>query len=249
MLVGSRVPPEVTPCRRATRRCCLAVDGYVRVSKVGGRAGRRFISPTLQREQIHAWANMRGARVLEVFEARRVRRASERPLLQASNSARRGRRFTGRRGRGLGPLRALAGRQPGADRSHPGRRRDVRRGPLNGSISLPTPAVLCCASCSRLPSTSLDRVRSNWDAARAHAIAARRHLGPTPPTGYRRLKSGRPRPGPASPVVSELFARRADGESITRLCRVMEERGVRTPYGTRAGATRACGACSPTAST
>jgi hypothetical protein len=46
----------------------LAVDGYVRVSRVGGRASKRFISPALQREQIHAWARPRGVHVLEVFE-------------------------------------------------------------------------------------------------------------------------------------------------------------------------------------
>ena len=34
--------------------------------------------------------------------------------------------------------------------------------------------------------------------------------------------------------MSELFARRADGESITRLCRFMEQRGVMTPYGNAA---------------
>ena len=44
----------------------LAVDGYIRVSKVGGRASKRLISPALQREQIHAWARARGVRVLEV---------------------------------------------------------------------------------------------------------------------------------------------------------------------------------------
>jgi hypothetical protein len=81
----------------------------------------------------------------------------------------------------------------------------------------------------------LDRIRSNWDAARAHAIARGVHLAPKPPTGYRRLESGRLRPDPASgPVMSELFARRADGESITRLCRFIEQRGVMTPYGNSA---------------
>ena len=33
----------------ATRR---AMDGYVRVSKVGGREGETFISPQVQRERI-----------------------------------------------------------------------------------------------------------------------------------------------------------------------------------------------------
>ncbi len=39
------------------------MDGYVRVSRVAGRAGDSFISPTVQREQIEGWAKMRGVHV------------------------------------------------------------------------------------------------------------------------------------------------------------------------------------------
>jgi len=46
----------------------LSVDGYVRVSSVGGRKGERFISPSVQRELIEGWANGRGARVLRIIE-------------------------------------------------------------------------------------------------------------------------------------------------------------------------------------
>jgi hypothetical protein len=46
----------------------VVVDGYVRVSKVRGRSGDRFMSPTLQREQIFGWAGSHGARVADVFE-------------------------------------------------------------------------------------------------------------------------------------------------------------------------------------
>src|SRR4051794_4639665 len=44
----------------------LRVDGYVRVSMVGKRKGERFISPKVQREEIEAWAQRRGAQVLGV---------------------------------------------------------------------------------------------------------------------------------------------------------------------------------------
>jgi hypothetical protein len=46
----------------------LMVDGYVRVSRVGYRSGERFISPSVQKEQIAAWAQARPATVLEVWE-------------------------------------------------------------------------------------------------------------------------------------------------------------------------------------
>ncbi|MCW3027621.1 MAG: recombinase family protein, partial [Solirubrobacterales bacterium] len=39
----------------------LRLDAYVRVSKVAGRSGESFISPTVQRERIEAWAGLHGA--------------------------------------------------------------------------------------------------------------------------------------------------------------------------------------------
>jgi DNA invertase Pin-like site-specific DNA recombinase len=50
------------------RASSLMVDGYVRVSRVGYRGGERFISPSVQKEQIAAWAQARPATVLEVWE-------------------------------------------------------------------------------------------------------------------------------------------------------------------------------------
>src|SRR4051794_38606759 len=44
------------------------MDGYVRVSRVGLRQGERFISPSVQRDQITGWAALNGAVVLNVFE-------------------------------------------------------------------------------------------------------------------------------------------------------------------------------------
>jgi DNA invertase Pin-like site-specific DNA recombinase len=39
------------------------MDGYVRVSRVAGRAGDNFISPAVQREQIEGWAKLRGVTI------------------------------------------------------------------------------------------------------------------------------------------------------------------------------------------
>jgi hypothetical protein len=46
----------------------MVVDGYVRVSRVAGRGGERFISPSVQRDQIERWALAHGYAVGEVFE-------------------------------------------------------------------------------------------------------------------------------------------------------------------------------------
>lgn len=44
------------------------MDGYVRVSVVGGRQGERFQSPAAQREAIQRWADYKGIRIGEWFE-------------------------------------------------------------------------------------------------------------------------------------------------------------------------------------
>ena len=43
-------------------------DGYVRVSKVGGRSGESFISPDEQRAAIEAWARSTGSKIIEWHE-------------------------------------------------------------------------------------------------------------------------------------------------------------------------------------
>jgi DNA invertase Pin-like site-specific DNA recombinase len=50
------------------RPAALQVDGYIRVSRVGYRGGERFISPSVQRDQIVGWAAGRGAHLLEIWE-------------------------------------------------------------------------------------------------------------------------------------------------------------------------------------
>jgi hypothetical protein len=44
------------------------MDGYVRVSHVGLRHGPSFISPTVQREKIQAWADLRGVHLGSIYE-------------------------------------------------------------------------------------------------------------------------------------------------------------------------------------
>ena len=44
------------------------LDGYVRVSRVGGREGDSFISPRVQRQKIEAWAKLHDVVLGEVIE-------------------------------------------------------------------------------------------------------------------------------------------------------------------------------------
>lgn len=41
----------------------MQLDGYIRVSRVGGRSGESFISPEVQREQIERFAALRGVQI------------------------------------------------------------------------------------------------------------------------------------------------------------------------------------------
>jgi len=158
----------------------LAVDGYVRVSKVGGRASRRFISPALQREQIHAWANLQGARVLEVFEELDESGArADRPLLQEAIRRVEAGVSQGvvvavldRFGRSLVDSLALIDRIQVAGGTFAA---------VQNGLDLTTDTGrLVLRIMLSLAEYELDRVRSNWDAARAHAIARGVHLDPSP---------------------------------------------------------------------
>jgi len=44
------------------------VDGYIRVSRRGGREGESFIAPEVQRKKIEAWAEMHDLEVVRWWE-------------------------------------------------------------------------------------------------------------------------------------------------------------------------------------
>jgi DNA invertase Pin-like site-specific DNA recombinase len=210
----------------------LVLDGYVRVSRVNRRQGERFISPAVQRERIETWAHGRGAVLLEVFEeldesgARR-----DRPRLQAAVE----RIETGisgglvvskidRFGRSLLDGLAIIERIEAAGGTFCSIQDGLDLGTDSGRLVLRI--MLSVAE------WEMDRMRASWDIARAKAIARGVYLGRTAPVGYRRLRSGRLRPDPATaPVISELFARRAAGESVPQLRRFLDACGVRTALG------------------
>jgi DNA invertase Pin-like site-specific DNA recombinase len=126
----------------------VVVDGYVRVSQVRGREGERFMSPTLQREQIFGWAASHAVQIGELFEeldqsgARRNRPQLERALrrIEAGESGGLVVATTDRFGRsalhGLLAIERIRARPE--ERSW--------RSP-RGSTSAPTRAAWSCGSC------------------------------------------------------------------------------------------------------
>ena len=210
----------------------MVLDGYIRVSQVGGRTGESFISPAVQREQIEGWARSRTVvlgQVFEEFDQSGARR--DRPLLARAIERVEAGESHGivvakldRFGRSLVDgltaierIRAAGGTfvsvQDGLDL-------DTDTGKLVLRVML------------SMAEWELDRVRGEWNGARERAIARGMHLGPCPPTGYVRDRRGRLRPDAvAGPAMTEVFRRRAAGASISELCRFLEARGVVTPYG------------------
>jgi DNA invertase Pin-like site-specific DNA recombinase len=64
------------------------MDGYIRVSRVGGRGGESFISPEVQRQRIAAWADANGVEIVQWWEELDVSGAKrERPMFQQALGA------------------------------------------------------------------------------------------------------------------------------------------------------------------
>jgi DNA invertase Pin-like site-specific DNA recombinase len=210
----------------------LAVDGYVRVSRVGGRKGERFISPAVQREMIEGWAVMRGARLLEVFEELDESGGrADRPQLEMAL----GRVESGisqgivvakvdRFGRSL--LSGLAAIE----------RIKVAGGTFvsvqDGLDTSTDSGRLVLRILLSLGEWESERIAAAWEQAHARAIARGTYVAPRAPVGYRRTRSGRLRPdGKTAAIVAEPFRRRAAGEPAGAIGDWMEAQGVRTGRG------------------
>lgn len=79
----------------------------------------------------------------------------------------------------------------------------------------------------------LNRSRENWNTARADAIRRGNHVGAHAPFGYRkRPKTGQLEPDPVTaPVVTEIFQRRAAGESVGNIWKWCRREAVRMQFG------------------
>jgi DNA invertase Pin-like site-specific DNA recombinase len=211
----------------------VLLDGYVRVSQVGGRHGESFISPALQREQIQGWAKLHGALIGEVFEELdQSGGRKDRPLyLRAIERVEQGESEgvvvakLDRWGRSLVDGLAAIERIRAAG----GAFVSVQDG---FDLSTDTGKLVLRLMLS-MAEWELDRVRSAWSAARARAVANGRHISAWVPAGYQRSSDGRLRADPiAGPLIGELFQRRAAGNSARVLCGLLEDRGVVSAHGT-----------------
>ena len=219
----------------------LRLDGYIRVSKVKGREGASYISPDQQRDQIERWAQLRGVEILnwETDEDqtggklarpgldRILERIQSRPPQTGGIAVARLDRFSRA---GVADALKVCGEiiEAGGQISAI----DLGIDPTTPTGEFTMTLFLALAR------MEWRRIKDNWHDSRGRAATRGVHMGPTP-YGYVRNgdrgRDGRLLPGqnpplqvdPTSgPVITEVFERRANGETWISIWRDLHARGV-----------------------
>jgi DNA invertase Pin-like site-specific DNA recombinase len=220
----------------------LSVDGYVRVSQVGGRRGERFISPDVQRDVIERWAAMRGAQILDVFdELDESGGRGDRPVLETV------------------PRRVESGISDGIvvakvdrfGRSLISGLAAIERIKVAGGTFVSVQDGLDTSTESgrlvlrillSLGEWESERIGAAWEQAHARAVARGVYNGRGAPLGYRKTRAGRLSPDPRTAgLVAQAFRRRADGDSGAAIGRWLEAQGARTRDGNTGWTTNSVG--------
>jgi DNA invertase Pin-like site-specific DNA recombinase len=215
--------------RSRTPRTAKRVDGYVRVSRVGGRDGDSFISPSVQREAIEEWTARQGFRLLEVFEELDESGSRpDRPLLEQAIA-----RIESGGSSGLVVWRVDRFGRSLAD----GVRTIERIRAAGGTFFSVADGLDISTDAGRLvlrillsvAEYQLDGIRASWNQAAERAIRRGIHMGKFAPVGYRKTRAGRLKLDPiTAPLVTEVYRLRARGESVRRCCAYLEQHGVLT---------------------
>jgi site-specific DNA recombinase len=212
----------------------VIVDGYVRVSHVGSRGGASFISPALQREKIERWAALHDARLDLVFEELDESGArQDRPMLMEAIGRVEAGTTNGivvakldRFGRSLRHGLVAIERITEAGGTLVSVEDGFDFGTDTGRLVLKI--MLSMAE------WELDRIRRTWSDSQRKAVERGACPGAAP-VGYRRARGGRLEPDPVlGPVVTSLFADRAEGMGVKQLANRLTEQGVPTSHGGRA---------------
>jgi site-specific DNA recombinase len=209
-------------------------DGYIRVSRRGGREGDSFISPEVQREKIADWAKLHEVEILRWWEEIDQSGAKlERPMFQEALArceagetggvvVARLDRFARSAVDALTSIRRL---------TDAGARLVSVEDNFDGSTPMGRFAIGILTLIAEL---ELERIKSGWETAVSQAVGRGIHISAKVPTGYQRDKDRRLiRSEPAASVVAEAFRKRAAGTSWAELARFLEERGVYPPSGNK----------------
>ncbi len=209
----------------------MNLDGYIRVSRVGGREGESFISPDVQRKQIESYAEANGftiARWHEDFD--QSGGGLERPAFQAALERCRSGETGGIVAAKLDRIsRSIVGLAHVIEEAKAGGWRLVA---VDFGLDVKKPAGKLVADIlGAVAEWELERQRQGWDTAQERAVARGVHVASRAPTGYRRNEDGRLELIEEwAPHIHELFVRRAAGTSWSELGRYLESAGVVGPY-------------------
>jgi DNA invertase Pin-like site-specific DNA recombinase len=207
------------------------LDAYIRVSAVKGRAGESFISPTVQRDRIEAWAALHGRRLvwhepeLDVTGGR-----MDRPIFDTiMNRIRAGE--TG--GVVVAKLdrfaRTLVGALAVLEEFEA---QGAVLVSVQDNIDLSTPVgkaflriLLVFAELER------DRISESWKTATASAVARGIHIAKYTPIGYQKTPEKRLQPGPDADAVREAFLMRAAHHTRTQIAHRLDQLAPRPDNG------------------
>ena len=201
------------------------LDGYVRISRVGGREGDGYISPKVQREKIEHWAALHDIELGEIVveeDVSGVRALAERGLGRLVEKCERG------ESDGIVVYRVdRFSRSPrdtfeAVDRLEKAGARLV--GVQDGVDSSAPSGELVLTVLAGIAREQWKQRRDNWSEATGRAVADGIHISSRPPTGYVKENGKRSRlvPDPeVAPLIREVFLRRAKGDSWGALAEYM----------------------------
>lgn len=217
------------------------LDGYIRVSRVRGREGDSFISPSVQRDQIAGWARLRGVEIADWHtDLDETGGKLDRPGLDEAL-----RRIEVGQTGGIAVARLDRLSRAGVADALRLVEEIHDRGAKLAVIDLgvdPTTAFGEFAMTVMLALARMERrrVQETWRTARELAVARGVHISSAAPTGYIRGNDGVLQPHPEyAPIIRRLFEGRATGKSWTMLARELEDHRVEGPYGPLEWMTRA----------
>jgi DNA invertase Pin-like site-specific DNA recombinase len=209
-------------------------DGYIRVSRRGGREGDSFISPEVQRKKIADWAKLHEVEIVQWWEEIDQSGAKlERPMFQEALArceagvtggvvVARLDRFARSAVDALTSIRRL---------TDAGARLVSVEDNFDGSTPMGRFAIGILTLIAEL---ELERIKSGWETAVSQAVGRGIHISAKVPTGYERNDDRRLiRSEPAASVVAEAFRKRAAGASWAELARFLEENKVYPPSGNK----------------
>jgi site-specific DNA recombinase len=209
-------------------------DGYIRVSRRGGREGESFISPEVQRKKIADWAALHEVEVVAWWEEIDWSGAKlQRPMFQQALA----RCEVGETG-GIIVARLDRFARSAVDAlesikrlNQAGARLVSVEDNFDGSTPMGRFAI---GILSLIAELELERIKENWSIAVREAVGRGVHISARPPTGYKRDEQKRLlRDEPAASMVAEVFRKRALGISWAELAGFLEAEGVFPPTGNK----------------